>query len=387
MHIAVISHWGFKKLHGGTIRAYFLVRELLRREHHVTIILADPDDSAHCEAHFGCKTICVNEPMSRWQSVRMKMTQYMVFGRKVRRVLDHGNFDAVFGINLIQALPAVRQRGAESWIMYVDLWADFFAYDAAPTPLNRLIASIVRRLEFHTMRRADKLVMITEAMRTLIPRDTRAKVKIIPDGADVERFSSAAGGRAVRARYGLEDAPVFSYQGGIARHEGLDLLCRAAPHVLKELPEARFLIVGRGDFLDTCKDMVKTNGSAHAFVFTGWVDYSEMPDMLNAVDISVVPMPDARAARPIISFKLLEAMAARKLVVANRLPGLCEIVDDDMAVLTRADDSVAFARGLVDAWRLPNERKRALIQRAFERIQELSWPRIAERDADYYTES
>ena len=385
MKIAVISHWGFKSLHGGNLRFYFLIKELIRRGHALTIVLADNMDIQHCIELFGCRAISVNEPMSRWQSMRSKMLQYSVFAYKVKKCLDSHGFDTVMGINLIQALPAVWHDKEKAMIMYVDLWADFYEYDSKKTLLNKLIARTVRFVEFHTIRKAKKVIIITEAMKQLIPKKTRDKVKVIPDGADTKHFRPGLDGSKIRDQYGLGNAPVFSYQGGIAPHEGLNFLCMAAPYVLREIPGAKFLIVGKGDFLKVCQNIVRTNGTEKSFVFTGWIDYAHMNSVLAAVDVSVVPMPNVRASRPIISFKLLEGMASKTLIVANRLPGLCEIVDDSMVLMTNVEDPLIFAKDLVTAYQMPESKKQEMSTKALEKIRSLDWRLIAKKDADYFT--
>ena len=227
--------------------------------------------------------------------------------------------------------------------------------------------------------------MITDTMCKLVPSELKAKITIIPDGADTERFKPRSPDPQIIEKYKLKNHPVFSYQGGIARHEGLDLLCHAAPHVLKEIPEAKFLIVGRGDFLAECQDIVERNGSAQAFLFTGWVDYAEIPRILSCIDVSVVPMPNVRAAWPIISFKLLEAMASKTLTIVNGLPGILEIVDHEMSMITNADDPIQFARDLIKAYRLSPTVKEQMTTRALKKVQTLDWRLIAQRDAEFYT--
>lgn len=385
-NIAIISHWGFKSLHGGNLRSFFLIKELIHQKHNVTVLLADNNDVEHTQELFGCHAVSVNEPMSRWQPVFRKIFQYLIFGIKIRKYLNRHSFDAVFGINLIQALPIVQQRKSKSWIMYVDFWADFFEYDAKDIFLKKIISRAVRFAEFYTIMKADKIVMITDAMKKLTPQHVQDKIKIIPDGADTQRFKpeNSKSKAEVLDKFNINSGPVLSYQGGIARHEGLDLLCHAAPYVLEKIPKARFLIVGRGEFLSHCKGIVKKKGILDAFVFTGWVDYAEMPKILAAVDVCVVPMPNVRASRPIISFKLLEAMASGTLVVANHLPGLSEIVNDKMVVFTTADDSKVFARDLIRACQLPPEKKNELTENALKRVAGLDWRNIAKRDADHF---
>ena len=385
MKIAVISHWGFKSLHGGNLRFYFLIKELIRREHELTIVVADNMDIQHCIKLFGCNAISVNEPMSRWQSMRSKMVQYSVFAYKVKKILDSHSFDAVIGINLIQALPAIWYDKKKAMVIYVDLWADFYEYDSKKTLVNKLISRAVRFFEFYTIRKAKKVVVITEAMKQLLPKNMQNKVKIIPDGADTKHFRPGLDGSKIRDQYGLGKAPVFSYQGGIAPHEGLNFLCLAAPYVLREIPDAKFLIVGKGDFLKFCQDIVRRNGAEKSFVFTGWLDYAQMNSVLAAVDVTVVPMPNVRASRPIISFKLLEGMASKTLIVANRLPGLCEIVDDSMVVMTNVEDPLIFAKDLVTSYQMPESKKREMTNKAIEKIRFLDWRLIAKKDADYFT--
>lgn len=386
MKVAVLSHWGFQKLHGGNLRGYFLVRELVARGHEVVLIVADPADVPDCREKFGIEVLCVEEPMSRWQPVKKKMVQYLVFGWKVKRLLDRSDFDAVFGINLIQALPAVFQRRARSWVMYVDLWADFFYFDSKRNLINSLISRVVRFAEFLTMRRADKLVMITQTMADLAGPEISRKVKVIPDGADTEMFHPGVSPELIRDRYDLRGRPVFSYQGGVAAHEGLNLLCEAAPFVLKDLPDAVFLIAGEGEFLPVCKTLVRRLGVEESFLFTGWLDYDEIPSVLAATDVTVVPMPDVRAAQPIISLKLLEGMASGTLVVANRLPGLSEVVDESQVVFTRAEDASKFGSDLLFAYRLTPGEKQDLIGNALNKIRQLDWREVARRDAEFYAQ-
>lgn len=382
--IGLISHWGFKSLHGGNLRAMFLLKEWIQRGYEVTVILADPRDVSHVETTFGCQAVSVNCPMSRWDSTSKKWFRYLIFANKVRRYINRSNLDAVFGVNLVQALAAVTQRKAISWVLYVDLWADFFEYDSPRKFPQFLFSRVLRALEYFTMFQSNHLVILSKAMLDLLPRSIQQKSHIVPDGVDTQRFFPKQSKSLILKRWNIDRGPVFSYQGGIARHEGLDLLCRAAPFVVKEIPQAKFLIVGKGEFLSYCQKLVRELCVENSFIFTGWIDHELIPQILREVDVSVVPMPNVRAARPIISFKLLEAMATGTLVVANRLPGLSEIVNDEMAVLTRADDPRIFGRGLIDAYHLKKTRKKKMIQNALNRVQHLDWRMIAVRDADHF---
>ncbi len=81
------------------------------------------------------------------------------------------------------------------------------------------------------------------------------------------------------------------YTGALLASKGVDHLFAAIPHVLAEVPDAFFLVVGYP--VEESRDLVARLGVAEHCHFAGQVDYFELPDYLHAGDVAVDPKPDA----------------------------------------------------------------------------------------------
>ena len=74
----------------------------------------------------------------------------------------------------------------------------------------------------------------------------------------------------VKKEYHLEQTTIIGYQGGIEPHDGLQFLAEAAPFIVQQKPDVRFLIAGRGSYLKKIQAIVKANGTEKYWIFTGY---------------------------------------------------------------------------------------------------------------------
>jgi len=383
MKIGIVIGSGFKQLHGGNIRCFYLLEELIRRRHEVTIIHGLKKDATDSANRFGCNSVGVGWSTSRWQSSLRKMWNSISFILKTKKILSNFDFDVLFGINAVHAVPIVWQKKTESALIFVDMFSDLFAsqqsYHFVAYPLWR----IIRWIENWTVKKASRVAMITETMKGLMRKPFSQKIVVIPDGADTEIFSPDVNGDNIRREYGIGAGPIIGYQGGIGRHDGVQFLARAAPFVLKEVPEARFLIAGRGEYLSHIRKIIEENGTQGHFVFTGWLDYYRIPEVLAGTTVSVVPMPDIPYCRAVITFRLLEGLASGTPMVVSDLPGMREIVDESMVTFTKVEDPRRFADDIIKVLRMDKEKIRAMVGKGRQRVEKLDWRKIAELDADF----
>ena len=129
--------------------------------------------------------------------------------------------------------------------------------------------------------------------------------------------------------------------GHITRVKGTDILIEAAPHILREVPEARFLLVGAGlpSYEPSLRQRVHELGLDGRFVFGG--DRPDVPDMLEAADLFVLPSRSEGQPNA-----LIEAMAMGLPSVATRVGGVPEVVSDGeeaLLVPPEAPDALATA--------------------------------------------
>ncbi|HEU4369197.1 MAG TPA: glycosyltransferase family 4 protein [Methylomirabilota bacterium] len=160
------------------------------------------------------------------------------------------------------------------------------------------------------------------------------RVSWIPGAADVSRFGGAADGGAIREEFKLGRAPVVVSVARFAANRGHELLLDGFERLLARLPEARLLLVGKGERRTRLEQLVAEKGLGHRVVFTGYRDH-DLPEVLAAADCFALMAAGSdescRAA--------LEAMAAGCPVVARRVGALPETVVDGETGLLLGDAS------------------------------------------------
>jgi glycosyltransferase involved in cell wall biosynthesis len=151
---------------------------------------------------------------------------------------------------------------------------------------------------------------------------TAAKVRVIPNGIDIERFRPRQPAGALRDELGIAaGTPVVGIVAALRPEKNHELFLRAAALVRREVPGARFLVIGDGPQLAALESLARRLGLAGAVRFLG--TRADVPALLSLID--VVLLTSHTEASPV---SLLEAMASEKPVVATRVGSVEEVVLD-----------------------------------------------------------
>lgn len=345
MKICICSFTGFNSLHGGNLRVFHLAKELINRGAFVEFITPGREDAESCEKRFGVKADDVGIDIERFE--RSRLRKYPVFTIKAGRKMQ--GYDIVFGQSLPSALAVKLGRtGGKKVVDFVDLWSEYWVY-ANPSLKGRIIYKTIKNAEKYSLRGMDLIFTISREIKSMLKErgGDPEKIKIVRDGVDTKMFRPFKVGKDFFAKYGLKDGEYIIYQGGIAAHDGVQFLVEAAPLVLKENPDVKFLIVGTGSYFNKIKERVDKLRLGESFIFTGWVPYEDMPLFMNLARINAVPLPNAPATRGVITLKILEAMACGKPTIIGDLPGVREYVEHGKtAYLTRSEDKKQLAEGI-----------------------------------------
>jgi glycosyltransferase involved in cell wall biosynthesis len=199
------------------------------------------------------------------------------------------------------------------------------------------------------------------------------RVHWIPGAADLPRFGEAGDGQAIRKEFELGTAPVVVSVARFAANRGHEQLLAGFGQLLSRLPEARLLLVGKGEQRERLEQLVAELGLGHRVVFTGYRD-RDLPQVLAAADCFALMAAGSdescRAA--------LEAMAAGRPVVARAVGALPEtVVDGETGLLVGGESPGAVAAALAAILGDP-ARARAMGERGRRRaIEEFSPERSA----------
>ncbi|MGY1603388.1 glycosyltransferase family 4 protein [Geodermatophilus sp. SYSU D00815] len=182
----------------------------------------------------------------------------------------------------------------------------------------------------------------------------RTALAQLSPGVDVDLFTPAAGGAAVRRRHGLGEAPVVVCVSRLVARKGQDVLVRAWPRVLARHPGARLLLVGGGPLEASLRRAVAAGGLGESVVLTGPVPPPELPAHYAAGDVFAMPCRTRRGGLDVegLGMVFLEAAACGRPVVAGTSGGAPEAVRDGVTghvVEPRSPEAVATAiNGLLD---------------------------------------
>jgi glycosyltransferase involved in cell wall biosynthesis len=151
----------------------------------------------------------------------------------------------------------------------------------------------------------------------------RRKLAHVPNGIDTVAIAAAGANRpAVRADLGIApDAPLIGTVGRLAEVKQQGVLIRAFAQVVADFPAARLVLVGDGPLRAELEGLAATLGLSGAVLFAG---YQPNPERyLAAMDVFV--LPSRAEAMPLV---IPEAWAAGRPVVASRVGGIPELIED-----------------------------------------------------------
>jgi glycosyltransferase involved in cell wall biosynthesis len=141
------------------------------------------------------------------------------------------------------------------------------------------------------------------------------------------------------------------YLGTLLRERQLDVLVRALATVLKAVPDARLVFVGRGEMPED-EQLLRREAErlhvAHAMTITGWLPMPVAWQHVRASAVCVspyLPVPILKSTSPT---KLVEYMALGKAVVANDHPEQSEVIEQSGAGLSCGWDEDEFASAIIE---------------------------------------
>jgi glycosyltransferase involved in cell wall biosynthesis len=151
-------------------------------------------------------------------------------------------------------------------------------------------------------------------------RGNLSKIHVIHGGIDTDRFRPLDA-TAQRQAWGLEPGHfAFGIVGGydLPRGKGQREFLRAAAQVQAQIPQARFLIIGRGNLKQVLEADITQLGLGGKAWLTPYCQ--DMPAAMNALDCLVHPQVGTEAFPGVV----LEAHACGRPVVASALDGIPE---------------------------------------------------------------
>lgn len=203
---------------------------------------------------------------------------------------------------------------------------------------------------------------VAETVGEALGPDTSSKLRVVPYGIDLVRFSPDRDGRAIRQEFGIpSEAPVVAVIARFQAVKGQAEFLSAAEMIAQALPQAVFLVVGDTAFGNRQDEEYKhalLTRVEHSFLLHPRVRFlgfrPDIPEIMAACDVIV--MPSQYEAFPVVA---IEAMACGRALVATAVGGLLEsVVDGVTGVLVPPAAPQALAEGVLGLLQDPALRRR-----------------------------
>jgi glycosyltransferase involved in cell wall biosynthesis len=222
------------------------------------------------------------------------------------------------GLMLIPAVLAARIRGVPVVLKFTNLSPEHGIWVQVPQGLPH------RWAIKNAARRVDGIVAISSRIARIVEDASWPQVARIPNGIDLTTFSVEYSDRSrMRRALAVQGDPVALFVGGLRYQKGVDVLLKAWAKFLRHHPRGLLLVLGDGP------DGLRLRHQAEALGISESVDFRGLREDVGphyaAADLFV--LPSRYEGFPNV---LLEAMSARLPVIASRVSGSEDAIEDGL---------------------------------------------------------
>lgn len=240
------------------------------------------------------------------------------------RIIRNDRIDIVHGQGARADFYARLASGFSRKTMYVStVQMPVEGYDVGP--MKRLLYKAFDRF---SERFVDRFLVVSSVLEQAmiqghgIPRERVVKIY---NGIETDFYKphdQEEGRRRVRREYSVSDSEILiGSLGRLVWQKGFEYFIHAMPILIRDIPEAKFFIVGEGPLRQELEGQARSLGIQDRLVFTD--HRSDIRDIMAAMDVVVIP--SILEGFPMIT---LEAMAMEKPIVTTSIDGIMEQITD-----------------------------------------------------------
>jgi glycogen(starch) synthase len=248
-----------------------------------------------------------------------------------------------------------------------------------PRPLNLAIHSMERWLAH----RAAAVITCSTSMHDdalALFELPAAKISVVPNGIDAARWTATPRMKAAARARIAGDAPLLVFAGRLVHEKGVQTLLTSVRALRTRYPTVRLAVAGTGAHEAALRAQVTRLRIARAVDWLGFVAEEELPALLGAADVAVVPS----FYEPFGIVALEAAVAGTALVVAD-VGGLRDLAAAGVAAASfPPGDSDGLASAIATLLADPMGARRAATRAARIVRRDYTWQTVGARTVDVY---
>jgi glycosyltransferase involved in cell wall biosynthesis len=231
----------------------------------------------------------------------------------------------------------------------------------------------IHNIEYDGMSYADRVICVSQYTANMVATRYQvdsAKIRILHNAYTVDEIPN------VKQR--LFKGPTILFLGRITLQKGPDYFLEVAQKVLKIHPTARFVMAGSGDMAKKLLYKSAKMKLRHRFIFAGFLNRVQVEDILNSIDIYVLPS----VSEP-FGIAPLEAMAYGATAIISKQSGVSEVVENAYKVDFWDIDEMAK----IICYLIKNPQEcYAMGQKGKNEVLQIGWDEVAIKLKAYYLE-
>jgi glycosyltransferase involved in cell wall biosynthesis len=194
--------------------------------------------------------------------------------------------------------------------------------------------------ELDRIKYADKIVAVSDGIKKYYSSlgVEKNKFLVIPNGVDSVLFKPMDKNNC-RKKLGFGDFPIIGFVGSFRPYQGLETAIEMMPYVLKEIPQARLVLVGdAGKYynfqfhptIDELKELAKRLKIEKNVIFTGRITSDLLPLYINSFDLCLNLHNGLFFNGYFLgwSVKLFEYLACGRPIICSSIPDVKEIIQN-----------------------------------------------------------
>lgn len=411
MRILMLSTLCFPRTIGGVENhIFYLSRALIELGHHVEIVVPLVEESRYYAEHISQKTyygltihevLLNNLALTNINKVRARFAGSSPLGLFIA-FLQKSSYQLASGRMAHVLLTLMRERQMDILHQH-DFSANLFSTKIVsryyPVVLTNHTGEFLHiKQRWYT--RPFLRFALNHYSRIIGPSSELAEIPyfsdkavFIPNGVDVQFFQPLPEESRLKMKeelgYNSTDFLILCPRRW-APTKGVIYLCKAIPHVIKEMPNAVFLFAGSDyqgypayhrEILDTLSKM--SDAGIVNFTLLGNLDAEHLRLFYQISDVVVIP-----SLLEATSLAALEAMACACPVIATKVGGMPEIVHNGInGFLVEPADPKALARAILHVARLGERRREVGREARRFVVNNYQWQKIAEATLRVYEEA
>ena len=212
------------------------------------------------------------------------------------------------------------------WIMEVrDLWPE--SIKAVDAIKHERVINFLEKIELFLYRKADRIVVVTDAFKENISRRgiSKAKIDVVKNGVVLRNYPERPKSKALLSKHNLEGKFIVGYLGTHGLAHKLDFILDSAKAVMNQ--EIHFVFVGSGANKENLLRQKEALQLTNVTMLPA-VSKAETKEYISIFDVALVPLRKNETFKTVIPSKIFENAAMGKPILLG-IEGECKQIIEE----------------------------------------------------------